>query len=116
MGAVTETAEGLRVGPPHLSTDYSAIFEVSASLTPASVGAATSVEQTFNPAAFAGVRVGDSVILVSSVAPGTAVGPGAVRVTANGTIGVRYVNPSAGALVPTAGTYIFQVWRRARQS
>lgn len=116
MSGNSETPEGLRVGPPHLSTDFAAMFVVSASLTPASVASVTSVEQSFNPAAFAGVRVGDVCVLLSSPTPGNAIGPtGSVRVLSNGTVGIRYVNPSAGALVPTAGTYALLVMRTARQ-
>lgn len=78
---------------------------VSVSLTPASVAAATAAYQTLT---VPGVSVGDSVICVTDpIANSTAVGN--VRVTAANTVSMQFSNPTAGALSPTAGTYVFMV-------
>lgn len=83
------------------------LFRLSASLTPAQVAAASAAEQTFT---VAGVKVGDNV---SVTPPGITAGvaPVTARVTAADTIGVTFVNPTAGALTPAAGVYRFIVSR-----
>jgi len=80
---------------------------VSVSFTAASVGAATAATQTVT---VNGVKVGD-VVSVSPPAFATAVACVAGTVTADNTISLRFVNPTAGALVPTAGTYLFRITR-----
>ena len=79
---------------------------VTVSLTPASVSAATTAEQTFT---VPGVRVGDYVDVTGVTQNG--VGIGQARVTAADTVGIRFINATAGALTPTAGTYSFLVVR-----
>lgn len=80
---------------------------VSASLTPAEVAATAAIEQTFT---VAGVKAGD---LVAVTAPGTTagIGIGAARATADNTVGIHFSNPTAGALTPPAGSYVFLVAR-----
>lgn len=79
---------------------------VSVSITPASVGAATSAEQTFT---VPGVIPGDYVDATGVTQNG--IGIGQARVTAANTVGIRFVNATAGALTPTAGIYTFLVVR-----
>lgn len=82
-------------------TAITKIAVYSASLTPASVAAATVAEQTFS---VAGLTTADKVI-VNGPADAGAVGIAGVRVSAADTLAIRFVNPTAGALTPAAGTY-----------
>lgn len=76
-------------------------------VTPASVAAATTVEQTVT---VTGVRPGDQV---SVTAPGhvAGIGLGSARVAVNDVVRVTWINTTAGALTPPAGTYTF-LWAR----
>jgi hypothetical protein len=80
---------------------------ISASLTPASVATITVAAQTL---ALSGVAVGDFVVCIANPIANAV---GIVGVTANGanSISVSFVNPTGGALTPTAGTYTFLVGR-----
>ncbi len=82
------------------------IMVASVAITPASVGAATTAEQTFT---VPGVLPGDYVDVTGVTQNG--VGIGQARVTAANTVGIRFINSTAGALTPTAGTYQFLVVR-----
>jgi hypothetical protein len=72
----------------------------SQTITPASVGAATVAEQTFT---VTGLTTADKVI-VNPPSIANATGIAGARVSAADTLAIRYVNPTAGALTPTAGT------------
>lgn len=71
------------------------------SITPASVAAATVAEQTFT---VAGLTTADKVI-VNPPAIANATGIVGARVSAADTLAIRFVNPTAGALTPSSGTY-----------
>jgi len=89
------------------STKVIAQGDVSITITPASVAAATCVEQTF-PAP--GLLVGDAIsVSPPSILAGVA--PVCVRVSANGTVAIAFMNATAGALVPPAGAYQLQFTR-----
>ncbi len=75
-------------------------------ITPASVGAGNTSEQSFT---VPGVRVGDYVDVTGVTQNGIAIGQ--ARVTASDTVGVRFINATGGALTPTAGAYQFLVVR-----
>ncbi len=90
---------GLGVGAS--GTDLTQIRIYSQTITPASVGAATVAEQTFT---VTGLTTADKVI-VNPAAIANATGIAGFRVSAADTLAVRFVNPTAGALVPTAGTW-----------
>lgn len=78
---------------------------VSLSLTPAAVGAATAAKQTFT---VAGLKVGDQVAILSNpIANSVALAQ--AEVSAANTLRCMFVNPTAGSLTPTAGTYTFLV-------
>lgn len=79
---------------------------ITQTLTPVSVGIATCAEQTFT---VPGLLTTD---LVEVFWPGsaTAVGLVGARVSAANTLALTFVNPTAGALVPTAGSYKILVW------
>lgn len=82
-------------------SSISQIRVYSQTITPASVGAATVAEQTFT---VNGLTTADKVI-VNQAAISNATGIAGVRVSAANTLAVRFVNPTAGALTPTAGTW-----------
>ena len=83
---------------------------VSATLTPASVGAATVATQasfTVN-----GVVASDLVFCVRDPIA-NATGILKVVPTAANTVSITFVNPTAGALTPTTGAYTFLVVKTA---
>lgn len=83
-------------------TPITALFIIRQTLTPASVGANTTAEQTFN---VPGLLVGDSLdINKASHQAGLSIGN--VRVSAANTLAIQFVNTSGGAIVPTAEQYI----------
>lgn len=83
-------------------------FAVSVTITPASVAAASAPEQAFT---VPGVQPTDLVIDVTMPSVLAGVTLGGFRVTAANTVGIQFVNPTAGALVPPAGAYKFTVAR-----
>ncbi len=77
------------------------VFQVS--LTPASVATIVAVEQALT---VTGVLASDVLVsATNTVAMATATGAIAGHVSAANTIALAFVNPTAGALVPTPGTY-----------
>lgn len=78
---------------------------VAVALTPAAIAAATAAEQTLT---VPGVQVGDVVICVTAPITNSTSLTG-TRVTAANTVAVQFLNPTAGSLTPTAGTYVFLV-------
>ena len=108
--------DSLLVGPRSVGQPFDIIMVKTLTLTPASVATITTTDQTFTltgiNAAGSGQQFADLVVLVSYPAPTNACNPtGAVRVTAANTIAVMYSNPTAGALTPPSGTYVFLVLR-----
>lgn len=83
------------------------VINLTASLTPASTGAATIAEQTFT---LTGVQLGD-VVVVNGPQITAGVSPVAVRVSALNQVAIAFSNPTAGALTAAAGTYRFAVIR-----
>lgn len=84
-------------------------FLLTLSLTPASVNATTTAEQSFT---VSGLLAGDQVSGVSYVG----VWPNLTdminfRVISNNTLAVTFQNGTAGALVPPAGTYLVEINR-----
>lgn len=82
-------------------TDITKIAVYAPSLTPASVAAATSAEQTFT---VNGLTTADKVVVNG---PSVTAGTGIVgaRVSAANTLAITFMNATAAALTPTAGTY-----------
>lgn len=81
---------------------------LSIAVTPASVAANTSAEQTFS---VSGVDVGDFVAISTTASTGNATGIIGARVSAANTVAIRYINPTGGALTPAADTYLINVIR-----
>lgn len=88
-------------------TELTQVKAYSQTITPASVGAATVAEQTFT---VTGLTTADKVI-VNPAAISNATGIVGFRVSAADTLAVRFVNPTAGALTPTAGTWTILAFR-----
>lgn len=83
-------------------TPVTAIYIMRQRLTPVSVGANTTAEQTFN---VPGLLVGDSLD-VNKASHQVGLSIGNVRVSATDTLAIQFVNTTAGAIVPTSETYI----------
>jgi hypothetical protein len=83
-------------------TPVSALFIIRQVLTPASVGANTTAEQTFT---VPGVLVGDSLD-VNKASHQVGLSIGNIRVTAPNTLAIQFVNTSGAAIVPTSELYI----------
>lgn len=81
---------------------------IEVTITPASVAANTSAEFSF-PAP--GVEVGDQIIAVSPPASIAPVSIGYARVTGANSAVISFINPTAGAVIPTAGIYQLAVLR-----
>jgi len=79
---------------------------VTVTLTPVSVAAATAAAQTLT--AIPGVEATDIVIPVRNPIANSVALTGAAANGAN-SISATFVNPTAGALVPTSGAYTFLV-------
>lgn len=88
-------------------TAITGIVVYSQTITPASVAAATVAEQTFT---VTGLTTADKVF-VNHAATGNATGLAGVRVSAANTLAVSFVNPTAGALTPAAGTWTIVAMR-----
>jgi hypothetical protein len=83
-------------------TPVSTLFIIKQTLTPASVAANTSAEQTFTVPS---LQVGDSIdINKASHQVGLSIGN--VRVSAANTLAIQYVNTTGSPIVPTAEQYI----------
>ncbi len=88
--------------------NISYIFLLQAALTPAQVLTVTAPEQTFT---VSGLLVGDFVQVMKPSAQ-AGLGIAGARVTAVDTLGITYVNPTAGNITPTAETDVILVVRR----
>ena len=92
---------------------------IAVSLTPLSVATITVAEQSFGSAgvsqvtAATGILAGDVIMSISPPSVGTAVGIASYRVdtAVNDKFYIAWVNPTAGALVPSAGIYLITVAR-----
>ena len=80
---------------------------VSVAFTAAEVAAATAAEQTIT---ISGVAVGD-MVSVSPPANTKKTAVAGARVSAANTVALMFVNPTAGALTPDAGTYLLRITR-----
>ena len=102
--SVNQITVGAGKGIPAVGAGSSAL--ISATLTPASVGAATVATQT--SFTVPGVEASDIVFAVRDpIANATAIAK--VTATAANTVSITFTNPTAGALTPTTGTYTFLV-------
>lgn len=78
-----------------------AIRHFTPTITPVSVAANTSVEQTFT---LTGINSTDTIIInAPSLVAG--VGIAGVRSTAKDTIGITFINATGSGVIPASGTY-----------
>lgn len=99
LGVYEDGLVGKSLTPANISASpIVGVFKLSATLTPVSVAAATTAEQTFT---FTGVRPGD-VVTVNKPTAQAGLGIAGCRVTANDTVGITFINATAGAITPTA--------------
>lgn len=80
------------------------IKKYSISITPSSVTAQLTAEQTFTCSGLASAT--DTIIGVSGPAPTAGTGIVGWRCSADNTVAITFTNPTAGNLTPAAGTYI----------
>lgn len=102
-------SDNLTIGATGTATPITQIVVYSQTITPASVAAAVVAEQTFT---VTGLATTDKVF-VNTAGTGNATGIAGVRVSAANTLAVSFVNPTAGALVPGAGTWKITALRSA---
>jgi hypothetical protein len=82
----------------------------SLSLTPASVATVTVAAQNFANTGI-GLNLGDMVTVAFNGAQTAGVSVTDAYVSASDQLTIRFVNPTAGALTPAAGTYLVSVQR-----
>lgn len=80
------------------STPITAIYHLSATISPAQVAANTTAEQTFT---VTGLAVGD-VVFVNKPTSQAGLGIAGVRVSAANTLAINFVNATASPITPTA--------------
>ena len=91
----------------HDRSDRHETFVYDESLTPASVGANSIAQESFS---VPGARTGDVILAVSPPAS-LNVGVAGFRIDADDSVELTFVNPTAGALSPTSGTWRFVILR-----
>jgi hypothetical protein len=98
--------KGIPSATRYAATEKAVSSLVSVTLTPAAVATVTVASQTLT--GIPGVEANDIVICVRNP---IATAVGLVGVQANGTnsISMTFVNPTAGSVTPTSGTYTFLV-------
>lgn len=84
-----------------LSDSFPKTQTYTSALTPASVAANTTAEQTFT---VTGLNIND-IVFVNKPSLDAGIGVVGARVTASDTLGITFINATAGALTPTAETY-----------
>lgn len=102
------TTAGVQIGSIAGFYGMKGIQRYTVSLTPASVATIVCAGQVFT---VTGVAVGDQIIGADITATGNSTGYVHSKVTAANQITTTYCNPTAGALTPAAGPYIFTVLR-----
>lgn len=81
---------------------------VSTTLTPVAITTITAAEQTFT---IPGLQVGDQVTVSPQFAWTGLTSIAGTRVTAANTLGISFVNTTAGSLTPPAGIYLLEINR-----
>ena len=92
-----------------ITGNVQSMVAVSLTLSPASVAANTTAEQTFT---CPGIRTSDFVCGISKPTAQAGLGIVGLRVTAANTVGITFSNNTAAPIVPTASeVYLVQVAR-----
>jgi hypothetical protein len=95
---------------PAVETVVLAVTRYTTTINPASVGAATSVEQTFT---VTGLLAGDIVLAVNKPTATTGLGIVNARVSAADTLAITFMNATAGAVDAASESYEVVVGRFA---
>ena len=100
IGVTTDTLAGVQslTMAGSGSTAITALYKLTASLTPAQVAANTTAEQTFT---VTGLAVGD-VVFVNKPTAQAGLGIVGARVSAANTLAITFVNATASPITPTA--------------
>ena len=107
--------EQMSIGELTVGTDGDAVSllaSFTASVTPVAAATIKAEEQDLT---IPGVKVGDIVVAFKAPTAFYAlnVGVGGMRVSAADTVSVKFVNPTAGSVTPSAGDWTFTVLRPA---
>jgi len=110
-GAATATSGQFLVAQGDGTAQFKTkLVKITTSLTPSSVGAATTSTQSFTVSGV--VSATDTILSCTKAADQTGLAIGNVIITANNTCSIQFINTTAGAITPTAGeTYTFIVYR-----
>lgn len=110
-GISSATAESILVADGAGSGTWKRrLYKYEVSITPSSVSANTSAEQTFTVTGL--VASTDFIIGVEAPSGPTAgTGMTGFRVSADNTAAITFMNTTAGGLTPPAGVYAFIIWR-----
>ena len=101
-----QTTDSLTVGTAN-GTPLTQVRQYTQTITPAAVASAVAAEQTFT---VTGLTTADTVV-VNPVATGNATAVASARVSAANTLAVTFINPTAGALTPAAGSWKILAFR-----
>lgn len=102
---VSTLTGGAKVGSGGTTLTQAKVY--SQTITAAATAAASAVEQTFT---VAGLTTSDKVFINPPAISNSCV-PVACRVTAVDTLGITFLNPTAGSLTSTSGTYLITAIR-----
>ena len=85
------------------------LYQLTATLSPTQVNTVTAPEQTFT---VPGIEPEDVLLAVHKPTDQAGLAIAMGRVTARDTVGIKFVNPTAGNITPTAGeVYIFTLMK-----
>lgn len=97
------------MGVAALMGNLRAIGACGITISPAQVAANTTAEQTFS---VPGILANDALIGVRKPTAQAGLGIVGFRVTADGTIGVTFINATASPITPTASELYQVIWAR----
>lgn len=86
------------------ASPHQKIQTLAANLSPASVSAAACEEQTL---AYAGALATDIPLSLIKADASDSIGIGGFRIPSDGNVAIKFVNPTSGAVVPTAADHYF---------
>lgn len=84
------------------------IYQITATITPTSVAAQTTAEQTFT---VNGIESSDIILVLSKPTNTAGIGVIGKRVTAANTVAIDFINVTAAPIVPPSETYTFVLIR-----
>lgn len=104
--------------------NYQASYQtVTVSLTPSAVSTVTAPQQTFTvPGVRAAIAAtatmpaipADTIVAACPPSHVAGVAVGSAIVTADNTVGIQFVNPTAGSVTPASGSWTFVIMRQTK--